>query len=240
MCKALIFLFIATTLNVNSQKLNAQTISGHLPQSISTLSEQQFFTAVRKNAASTVENRLKVDRQPNTLDTQFPHNSALHWAAWENATDVLTVLLKQKELDVDVLNGVNETPLMIAALKGRSDMVIQLLAAGAYPNKEGWTPLHYAATEGHIEVVKLLLDAHAYIDAESPNKTTPLMMAARSKNILLVKLLLDEGADVSLKNAEGWTAQTFAEVARASDIAEGLQSRINKLNARDSKPSDTK
>lgn len=240
MRKALILLFISATLNVNSQNLHAQTRSGQFPQSISTLTEQQFFTAVRTNAASTVENHLKMDRKVNTLDTQFPHNSALHWAAWENSTDVLSVLLKQKELDPDVLNGVNETPLMIAALKGRSAMVTQLLAAGAYPNKEGWTPLHYAATEGHIEIVKLLLDAHAYIDAESPNKTTPLMMAARSKNILLVKLLLDEGADVSLKNAEGWTAQTFAEMAKANDIAEGLQSRINKLNARNSMPNDTK
>jgi ankyrin repeat protein len=165
-----------------------------------------------------------------------PNNSALHWAAWENAIDVMAELLKHKAVQVDVLNGADETPLMIAAHKGNTALMRQLFVAGAYPNKEGWTPLHYAALTGNLEAIKLLLDEHAYIDAESPNKTTPLMMAAKSKQILAVKLLLDEGADFEAKNEAGWTVITFAEKADAKDIVEGLKLREAALKARHAKP----
>jgi uncharacterized protein len=225
MLKLLKYITILLIFGTSFQNIWAQPIGGTANSFVNSVAEQQFFTAVRKNAVASVEHQLKTDLYVNALDAQFPHNSALHWAVWENADDVLSVLLNQTRLNIDIFNGVNETPLMIAALKGRIGMVAQLLAAGAYPNKEGWTALHYAATDGHVQVIKLLLDAHAYIDAESPNKTTPLMMAVRSKSISAVKLLLDEGADVTLKNTEGWTAQAFAEQINAIDIVEEFQAR---------------
>jgi uncharacterized protein len=233
MHKQLILFAFSLILNVNSANLLAQSKPD---ASNSSFAEQQFFTAVRQNNANEVAARLNKGWSVNALDSKAPHNSALHWAIWENATLAMSELLKQKDIELDRLNGVNESPLMIAALKGNVDIAKTLLAAGAYPNKEGWTPLHYAATYGHVAMIRLLLDAHAYIDAESPNKTTPLMMAARSKNILAVKLLLDEGADMGLKNDEGWTVQTFAEKADAVDIAEGLKLRVEALKARASKP----
>jgi ankyrin repeat protein len=230
MFKALIYIVMIGILNVNSNVSIAQTVG-----SIS-LAEQQFFTAVRQNKPKEVQAYLRVSNTVNTLDSKPPNNSALHWAVWDDAPDVLSLLMGQKGVELDIINGVNETPLMIAALKGNLNFAKQLLDAGAYPNKEGWTPLHYAATEGHIEMMKLLLEAHAYIDAESPNKTTPLMMAALSKNILAVKLLLDEGADMTLLNEEGWSVITFAQKADAVDIVEGLQLRAEKIKQRDNKP----
>jgi uncharacterized protein len=236
MRKPFILFTIITLLQVNSNVLQAQTSDAREGLKPGSLAEQQFFLAVRQNALDAVRSRLQGQAQLNALDTMPPNNSALHWAVWDNASDVLGLLIGQPSIVLDRLNGVNETPLMIAALKGNLAMAKQLLDAGAYPNKEGWTPLHYAATEGHVEMIKLLLDAHAYIDAESPNKTTPLMMAARSKNILAVKLLLDEGAELDLVNDQGWSAITFADKAGAKDILEGLQSRAAKLKAREAKP----
>jgi uncharacterized protein len=228
--KPLILLIIALTLNVNS------AISQTHSSTLSSLAEQQFYLAVKHNNVPEVRQGLSNGFEPHTLDSMPPNNSALHWAAWEGAADVMAELLKQKAVQVDVLNGVSDTPLMIASLKGNLILMRQLIAAGAYPNKEGWTPLHYAATVGNLEAIKLLLDEHAYIDAESPNKTTPLMMAARSKQILAVKLLLDEGADFEAKNDAGWTVITFAEKADATDIVEGLKLREAALKARQAKP----
>ena len=75
-------------------------------------------------------------------------------------------------------NAKDESPLMMAALKGQQDLVTRLIARDADVNKPGWAPLHYAATGGHVAIMKLLLENHAFIDAQSPNGTTPLMMAA--------------------------------------------------------------
>jgi uncharacterized protein len=228
--KSLILFILCILLNVNSTVLLAQNTASN------TLPEQQFYLAVKQNNVAEVRNGLGNGFEPHTLDSVPPNNSALHWAAWEGATDVMAELLKQKAVQVDVLNGVSETPLMIASLKGNLILMRQLIAAGAYPNKEGWTPLHYAASIGNVEAMKLLLEEHAYIDTESPNKTTPLMMAARSKQILAVKLLLDEGADFEAKNDAGWTVITFAEKADATNIVEGLKLREAALKARQAKP----
>ena len=202
-------------------------------QSSADAAAAKIITAVKVNDASAVKTLALQTSNINAQEAAFPNNTALHWAVWENATQALEVLLSQPKIEVDTVNSVNETPLMIAALHGNLAMIVRLLKADAYPAKPGWTALHYAATNGHVEAMKLLLEAHAYIDAESPNKTTPLMMAARSGQILAVKYLLDEGADATLKNSQGWSAVEFAESVKATDIALGLKSRVAKLKARE-------
>lgn len=56
---------------------------------------------------------------------------------------------------------------MVAAAKGRTAMVRELLSHGADPNVEdndGWTAILCAAKEGHSDIVMLLLEHHATID----------------------------------------------------------------------------
>lgn len=171
-------------------------------------SYEQFFRAIEFDQAETVESLLKRGFDPNTPSPDL--QPALSLALQKDALKVAEALIAWPTIQVNQLNPSAETPLMLAALKGRLRLVEQLLARGADVNKTGWTPLHYAATSGHAEVVKLLLEKHAYIDAESPNGTTPLMMAAHYGNPGVTKLLLEEGADVKLKNQFGLSALDFA------------------------------
>lgn len=56
------------------------------------------------------------------------------------------------------------TPLFVAAVANRADMLGELLAAGADPNPQlgtGWTPLHDAADKGRVQIVRILLHAGA-------------------------------------------------------------------------------
>ncbi len=122
--KVLILLTVTIILNVNSTISKAQNTTS------TTLTEQNFYLAVKQNNVGVVRVGLKSGFESHTLDSTPPNNSALHWAAWESAADAMTELLKQANIQVDVLNSVNETPLMIAALKGNSTMMRLLLAAG--------------------------------------------------------------------------------------------------------------
>ncbi|MBP6599359.1 MAG: ankyrin repeat domain-containing protein, partial [Giesbergeria sp.] len=118
-----------------------------------------------------------------------------------------------------------ESALMLAAIKGHTEIVKALLAREADVNKTGWTPLHYAASGGQEQqaaIVALLLEQHAYIDAGSPNGSTPLMMAAQYGTREVVKLLLDEGADPALKNQLGLSATDFAARAERPELVEAI------------------
>ncbi|MNT35953.1 Ankyrin repeats (3 copies) [compost metagenome] len=128
--------------------------------------------------------------------------------------------MESPQLNVDLANAKDETPLMLASIKGQQDLVVQLLKRDAAVNKTGWAPLHYAASSGQLSIMKLLLENHAFIDAQSPNGTTPLMMAAMYGSNDAVKLLLAEGADTAMKNQLGMTAVDFAVKANRAESAE--------------------
>lgn len=166
---------------------------------------------------------------PNTLDTRGRPGlvSALH----QDSLKVVQVLLKAPRIDVNLASKQNETPLMMACIKGHLDLVQQLIKLGADVNREGWAPLHYAAsadTPHTLEIVKLLLEESAYIDAASPNGTTPLMLAAQYSSEAVVKFLLEEGADVTLRNQRNFTAADFAKLVDRQYMVDLLNAAIQK------------
>lgn len=173
-----------------------------------------FFIAVKQDNIGAVRQLAQRGFDLNTRNTEGEH--ALYLAIRDDAPQVADYLLRQPNVDVEARTSNDESPLMIAAIKGRLDLATQLIARKAEVNKTGWTPLHYAAThagDSSTAMVRLLLEHHAYIDAESPNKTTPLMMAAQYGTPGVVKLLLEEGADPLLKNQLGLSAIDFAQRA---------------------------
>ncbi|MBA4264964.1 MAG: hypothetical protein C0453_07780, partial [Comamonadaceae bacterium] len=169
----------------------------------------------------------------NTLSPEGEH--ALLIALRSGSVKVANFLLNQNAVKVEVRNRQEESPLMMAALKGQLPLVKRLIERKAEVNKPGWTPLHYAATNAEpvsVEITRLLLEHHAYIDAASPNRTTPLMMAAHYGHPDVVKLLLEEGADASLKNEKGLSAVDFARGANRPAVADTIASHQRKRQSR--------
>jgi len=181
-------------------------------------SYEDFFAAIKQDDDRTVKALLNRGFDPNTRDSKGFHG--LFLAVREPSPKVAVTLIEWPRTDVEPRTAQDESPLMIAALKGQIDLATRLIDRGADVNKTGWTPLHYAATGAQLAVIRLLLDKHAYIDAESPNGTTPLMMAARYGTPAAVELLLDEGADPMLKNRLGQSAIDFAYRADRKESAE--------------------
>ncbi len=181
-------------------------------------SYDDFFTAIKQDKPDVIRTLLQRGFDPNTISPSGDYGLIL--AIRESSFKVVDVLLDSPATQVEVRTRKDESPLMLASLKGYVAMCQKLIARDADVNKPGWTPLHYAATSGHLDVIRMLLDNHAYIDAASPNGSTPLMMAAMYGTTDAVKLLLDAGADPTLKNALGLSAIDFAwQVQKEAAVA---------------------
>lgn len=176
-----------------------------------------FFSAIVQDDDATINTLLARGFDPNTVDATG--SAGLLLAVKASSIKVATRLAAWPGIKVEVRNAADESPLMLAALKGELALCQVLIKKGADVNKPGWTPLHYAATNGHLDIMNLLLEENAYIDAESPNGTTPLMMAAQYSDESSVKLLLEAGADPLLRNALGLSALDFAHRASRTESA---------------------
>lgn len=179
-----------------------------------------FFRAVNVDNASTVKSLLARGFDPNTPDETG--QVALYLALRSESTKVVDLLMEHPSLKVDATNAADETPLMMAALRGQLDYAQRLLTRGAAVNRPGWAPLHYAASGPEPKVAALLLDRGAVIDAPSANRTTALMMAARYGSEDTVRLLRARGADPKARNDLGLNAADFARLGGRESLSKEL------------------
>ena len=189
-------------------------------------SYDDFFVAVKRDDAKAITQLLQRGFDPNTIDPSG--RPGLFIAVQDGSLKAAEALIAWPKTEVEWHSAKDESPLMIASLKGETEIVRKLIARDAAVNKPGWAPLHYAATRGHLDMMQILLDDYAFIDAESPNKTTPLMMAAKYGSTAAVKLLLDAGADPTMRNELGLSAVDFALQSERKDAADLIAAAIRK------------
>ncbi|MEL4178362.1 ankyrin repeat domain-containing protein [Roseateles sp. PN1] len=158
---------------------------------------------------------------PNALDARG--RNALAIAIKEDSDKAVKSLLAAPTLALNARSKNGETPLMLAAIKGRLDWVQAMVKRGAAINQEGWTPLHYACSGPDNGVAAWLISQGAEINARSPNGSTPLMLAAGYGALDLTPVLLKAGADVSLRNQQGMNAADFARKADRERVLKQLE-----------------
>lgn len=180
-----------------------------------------FFRAVNVDNDRSVKDLLASGFDPNTANEKG--QVGLYLALREESFKVAAALLAHPATRIDATTEADETPLMMAAMRGNLDWTQRLLERGAAINRMGWTPLHYAASGPEVAVVKLLLDRGAVIDAPSPNSTTALMMAARYGPHDSVELLLQRGANPKLRNQRQMTPADFASSVGREPLARLLE-----------------
>lgn len=129
-----------------------------------------------------------------------------------------------------------ETPLQMAARKGREDIVRALLAhKDIEPDKadiQGMTPLHEAAAKGYHRIVMALLNKGARPDVvEQDRRATPLHLAVIGQHTQVVQALLEKlptGVDARLKS--GATPFFLAIDAGHLDTARQLMAHKADIN----------
>ncbi|XP_067882651.1 ankyrin repeat domain-containing protein 6b isoform X2 [Heterodontus francisci] len=98
--------------------------------------------------------------------------------------------------------------LLIAAHKGQTENVVQLINKGAKiaVTKHGRTALHLAAYKGHIDVVRVLLKASCDLDIQDDSDQTALHRAAVAGNTEVISALVLEGCALDRQDKDGNTA----------------------------------
>ena len=190
---------------------------------------EDFFVAILRDDGDAITALLRRGFDPNTRDPKG--QVGLTIALQNDASKAVAALLASRRLNVEARNAKDESPLMMAAIKGNVEAVKALIARDADVNKTGWTPLHYAASgtsEHQVAMVQLLLEHHAYIDAASPNGSTPLMLAAQYGPREVALLLLEQGADPTIKNQLGLTAVQFARRAERQELVQEIGAAIRR------------
>lgn len=136
------------------------------------------------------------------IDANLPDEkgkTALTWAAERGNENTADILLGAPKVDVEYRTNLKQrTPLFIASIKGRHEVVKLLLEISQIDvnaqDINGQTSLSAAAIRGHESVVSLLL-ARSDIDVEKQdiNGQSPLSLAAMRGEEQVVKSLVMTG-----------------------------------------------
>lgn len=128
----------------------------------------------------------------------------------------------------------SDTSLFEAAINNDTEMILEVLSAGAdinakfnielsaaprrYVTSVRRTALMAAAVRGHLEVVKLLIEKGADVNAvNSPYRTTALIYAAENGHYPIVTHLVEHGANLNASPISGQTA--LIEAAKNGHLA---------------------
>jgi ankyrin repeat protein len=157
--------------------------------------------------------------------------TALHWAAyWDNA-DVVTLLV-QAGANVNAVTDLGIAALDLASSNGNAAIVQQLLDKGADPNivsTAGVSPLMRASQVGAGGVVRLLLAHGAKVNEREPSRSqTALMWAAAQRHPDVTRVLIENGADVAARTRvrrlvvnRGGPNGTIADEPYVGDVDKG-------------------
>lgn len=176
-----------------------------------------WVRAIEQDRPRDLIQQLAQGLDPNSRDSEL--NPALMLAIQNESWRAYDTLLANRNTDVELANGRQETPMMYLALLGQTERLRDLQQRGGQINRLGWTPLHYAASKGKQDTVRYLLSQQALVNAPAPDGSSPLMMAALSGSRQVVDLLLQAGADVSMQNAQHLKASDWAKSAQHDNLA---------------------
>lgn len=176
--------------------------------------------------------------------TNQPHDHDSRWRSlhqtirYKDECDTLALI--ESGADIKERDEHGETPLHIAAIRGKADIARALIAAGADVNatgNSGATPLHIAASRNHIKFVEVLLENNADMGATTRNGTTVLHWAAKESRAATFSLLLPgpdfNAPDINAVDAQNRTALHIAAHRGNVDAAQALLAHNASTTIRD-------
>ncbi|KAJ5225237.1 hypothetical protein N7468_006462 [Penicillium chermesinum] len=150
-----------------------------------------------------------LDAEINVNSLGIEKWSALAWAVEKRHDVLVKFLLEIPGISVDSRDATGQTPLIMAARLGETNILNHLLESSAAINSEDeqkWTSLSWAVANDHEQTVKLLLRApEVFVDHKDKEGRTPFSLAAERGYIQIMLLLIKHGADPHVPDNEGHT-----------------------------------
>ena len=206
-----------------------------------------FFTAIENGDISKVRELLKNGTDVNSTNAEGW--SALHLAVKVNNPAIVKELLSNKKINMNPTLPVDsvftdsdtkwyadgQTPLLLAAYYGYSDIVTMLLSYGAdilaKDSIDDAMAIHIASAKGYYRVVEAILESAAarnskidIVNVGDNTGTTPLMWAAMNNQVTVISILIRYKASVNMQDDDGWTPLHFAA---ASDSYRAVEILLN-------------
>eukprot|EP01117_Protostelium_nocturnum_P019355 TRINITY_DN8377_c0_g1_i1.p1 TRINITY_DN8377_c0_g1~~TRINITY_DN8377_c0_g1_i1.p1 ORF type:complete len:845 (-),score=232.08 TRINITY_DN8377_c0_g1_i1:26-2560(-) len=135
----------------------------------------------------------------------------LHYAACSDNPKVILSLLKQRDINVNVKNADQTTPLHYIAknvffpreLPEIFEALNQKFMHFNGVNVNGETALHNSCWKGNLVATKLLIERGVDVNTKNRKNETALHWAVRAGHEEIVNILLQNSADVSIKGDDG-------------------------------------
>lgn len=164
------------------------------------------------------------------VDKLWMHDyTPLHLASFEGHVECVRCLLRHGANPNWADSDLGMTALHNAAINGHVECVVELLDANAAMEAtsfDGSTPLIDAAgcVSNALPTLKELLGRGANVLATAQSGTTALHEAARRGDVESCELLLSYGADPSVRDKDGLSADDIALFAGCIDLCKALRS----------------
>lgn len=143
--------------------------------------------------------------------------------------------LIEQGADPNARNGLEFTPLYIAAASHQLDVMQALLQAGAQVDADSsyGTALTFACGTGHVAGANLLISLGADVNMPRTDGVTPLMMAANAGSAEIVSALLEKHADHNEVDRNRTSALIYAARNGATQVGILLLKAGAEINAAD-------
>ncbi|XP_033869508.3 nuclear factor NF-kappa-B p105 subunit-like [Acipenser ruthenus] len=171
------------------------------------LYQTSLHLAVITQQADAVEALLKANADLSLTDRYG--NTALHLAAKQGDSEILSLLLQHQEAAklINLPNSEGLNALHLAVLANSLPSLRQLISYGVDVDEceqsSGRTALHLAVEQENISLAgSLLLEGSAYVDSSTYDGSTPLHIAAGRGSVKMTALLMAAGADAHKENCE--------------------------------------
>ena len=171
--------------------------------------------AVRDNKNEFAEELLKHGANPNCHEiSEFGVKDTLLHIACRNENVLLVKILLKYGTNVNGLDHNNKSPLhsalMLDGSESRNEIIKELLENGAnvdIKTTDNETALHYAADQDEIpeDLFQYILKQCQDLNAKSSeDELTALHLASEAGYESFVKTLLNHGADINIRNCDGY------------------------------------
>ncbi|CAO3700379.1 unnamed protein product [Rhizopus stolonifer] len=173
--------------HMNSIRLLIELANAHLYDSKGPRGENVLHAAIQSGSDEIVSYLLRASQNLLLETSDFFGATPLHYAAMEGRTRLITLIVKECPVKLDVQDNKGETPLHYAVRNRRLKVAAKLIELGAYPNsyipKQVPTPLDLAKAGGLEAIVYHLKQFGAKTTKEMGRKSSTVTSCSSNSSI---------------------------------------------------------